>query len=131
MTTCRIEPSLQRSRAFAVAKHLVAPEPGQDVVDDRRVHVELGDRAPQIFLAAISEELELRAIRPQDRPVGADPVHAVDGVFEEVAEFLDAGVTHGQRRGTLSVHSHSLRPGVSKHDDFEESAGSNRAVRHV
>src|SRR5687767_86246 len=49
--------------------------------------MKLGNMAADVFFAAITEQIKLRLIRPQNDTVRADPVQADIGIFEEFGQF--------------------------------------------
>jgi hypothetical protein len=71
-----------------VAQRLARGEPAQDVLDHRRVGVELRDVASDVLFRRIAEQFKLRAVGPQDRPVRPDPVQRHRAVLEKVVELL-------------------------------------------
>jgi len=71
-----------------VAHDFVGMKPAQELGDDGFVGVELGDVVPYIFVAAIPEQLELGAIRAQDRAVRPDPMERHGAVLECVIELV-------------------------------------------
>ena len=77
------------AKAGLVGVELLVPrEPPEDVRDDRRVGVELGDVPADVLLAAVAEQLQLGPVRPEDRPVRPDPMQADGGVLDEVGQLL-------------------------------------------
>ena len=73
---------------LAAGQGLVPREAGEDVRDHPGVDVELGDVPTDVLRLGVAEHLQLRAIGPQDDPVGAHPVQALGGVVDEVLQLL-------------------------------------------
>jgi hypothetical protein len=89
------EDALDRAVAGAQARRVVADdlaarEAGEDVVDREPVDVELDDVASDVLVSPVAEELQLRAVRLQDRAVGAHEVQGDGAVLEEVVEIVSA-----------------------------------------
>ncbi len=71
-----------------IAERFVAFETDEDVVARRAVRMKVPDVAADVFVARVAEQIQLRRVRPEDRPIGVDPMHAVDRVFDEIPELL-------------------------------------------
>jgi len=69
-----------------IAQDLPAAEGREDVDNNGRVGMELGDVAPDVLLARVPQEVEFRLIRPEDRTVGPDPMQAYRRAFDEIAQ---------------------------------------------
>jgi hypothetical protein len=71
-------------------KPLAARQPRQDVVDRVLVGVKLGNVPSDIVLGLIAEQLQLRLVRVQDDPIGADQMQRDRAVLEEVLKVEPA-----------------------------------------
>src|SRR5690349_13632637 len=72
---------------FVVAHHLTFAQPVENVFDRFAVDMKIDDVAADVFLARVTDQIELGLVRAQDRSVGADPVQTDGGVFEEVRQL--------------------------------------------
>ena len=98
---------------------LVGGEPAEDVRDGRRVGVEVGDVPPDVLVPRVPQEVELGPVRPQDRPVRADPVQPDGGVLHEVGQL---GLLPPQ--GPPSARFRSLTSSVTPSKRFGVPSGA-------
>src|SRR5215475_595030 len=80
-------PILAAQARRIVANQFVAPEPREDVLDRGRIVVKRGDVVTDVLTGGESEQLELGGVCPKNRPVGADPVHRVEGVVQKIVQI--------------------------------------------
>ncbi len=73
---------------FEIVNGLAAGQPRQDVGDDLLVDMELGDGASHVLVRLVAEELELRAVGPQDGAVRTHAVQPDGGVLDEIPQLL-------------------------------------------
>jgi hypothetical protein len=59
---------------FVVVQRLLIQQPAEDVLDNIRVGMKFGNGSPDILFTAISKEIKLGLIGPQDSAVRPDPV---------------------------------------------------------
>ena len=72
-----------------VPDRLAASQPFENVLDRRVVDVKLSYVPPDVLVGFIPEQLQLGAVRLQDRPVRTHPVQAHRAVLEEVEEIVE------------------------------------------
>ena len=117
-----------------LAQPFAASEPGEDVRDRPRIGMELGDAMADVFVARVSQHLELRIVGPEDRAVRTDPVHrdgcAIDQGFELVRLAASLGLTLAERV-LLCPHPRRRPPEEHREQcdlDHRSQRGSERGV---
>src|SRR4051812_15468093 len=65
--------------------------------------MELHDRVADVLVRAVAEQLQLGAVRPQDGPIGRDPVERDRRVVDEVLELVARGELGRARAVTAHV----------------------------
>ena len=88
---------------LVVVQDLAIRQACQNVGRGLRVDVELGDVAPDVFVLAIAQHLELATVGPQDRAIRARPVQRYGGVLEEVGKLLLGSATRILRAHALQA----------------------------
>src|SRR5262249_19518888 len=71
---------------FAIEQRLAAGQAGEEVLNHRRVGVELGDMMADVFLVRVAEHEKFRPIGPEYKAVRSDHAEPFGRVFDEVAQ---------------------------------------------
>src|SRR5262249_27310381 len=71
---------------FALEQRLAAGQAGEEVLNHRRVGVELGDVMADVFVARVPEHEKFRPVGPEYKAVRSDHAEPFGRVFDEVAQ---------------------------------------------
>src|SRR5687767_803850 len=93
-------------------QRFMARQPSEDISDGVRIGMKLGDVMAKIFLARVPQQVQLGLVRPQNSPVGPNPVQAQRRLLPKIGQ-LPRAVTFCEILGCPDVHtSASYREGV-------------------